>query len=81
MSDMKFLMRISLGNDAMQDGRDIARALRKAADEIEDEGPFEEPLVVDTVLVKGIWDDNGNNVGMWTVKSLTPEQYARQAAW
>lgn len=77
---IKFLLRISLGN-GMQDGRDIAGALRQIAAEIEDEGPFEEPMITDTILVKGIWDDNGQNVGQWTVKALSAEQFTRQAAW
>jgi len=60
--DVKFTIEISLGNDAMQSGPDVAKALRKVAD-------FIEAYESAATLVGGgpIRDDNGNRVGKWGV--------------
>ncbi len=51
----RFELKIDLGNDAMQGGPDVARALRKVADRIEDD-----------LEARGkILDDNGNTVGTY----------------
>jgi hypothetical protein len=56
----KFTLIIELGNDAMQDGRNVADALRKLAGRIED-NDFRR------VDGGGIMDLNGNSVGKWEV--------------
>jgi hypothetical protein len=48
-----FRLTISLGNDAMRGGPDVARALRQVADRIEN----------DLDARGNIWDENGNTVG------------------
>ena len=58
---MKFELNIGLGNDAMQDGRDVAEALRKLAIEIE-EYHFPGPSVPCRVR-----DANGARVGYWVI--------------
>ncbi len=51
----RFELSITLGNDAMQGGPDVARALRQVADRIED-----------GLEARGsIRDDNGNTVGTY----------------
>lgn len=62
----RFVLEIDLGNDAMQDGRDIAGALMEVAGRIEDHGPFDTPRspVVGTIL-----DGNGSFVGRWSVRA------------
>jgi len=80
-SEMMFLLKITLGDDGMLCGGDIADALRETADRIEDEGIFEEPLLQDTVLNGSVIDTEGNVHGRWAVKSLSPEQAERQVAW
>ena len=52
-----FALKISLGNEAMQTGEDVARALRKVADKL-DRGEDRGRVV----------DDNGNAVGEWGMK-------------
>jgi hypothetical protein len=78
---MRFALEIKLGNDAMQDGTDIADALERVAGKIRDEGPFESPMIVDTVLSSGIMDANGARVGQWAVQSLAPEQAEQRTAF
>lgn len=51
---MKFKLEITLGNDAMQTGEDIAEALCKVGE-----------AVIVGVEKSGIWDINGNRVGHW----------------
>lgn len=61
---MTFTLTIELGNDAMQDGSDIAGALRKVA------GKLAGCSARDLVGNSGkIMDVNGNSVGEWEVKS------------
>jgi hypothetical protein len=82
MSDVtKFLLEINFGDDTVQDGGDIAGLLREVADLIEDEGPFEEPLLLDTILSRAILNTNGTACGRWAVKSLSAEQATRQIGW
>jgi hypothetical protein len=50
----KFTLEIKLGNDAMQDQCDVARALAKLAGEL-------------TGRSGTIRDDNGNRVGTWSI--------------
>jgi len=54
-----FTLKITLGNEAMQTGSDIARALRDIADDIEDQDQM-------SGTGGNIMDDNGNSVGKWT---------------
>jgi hypothetical protein len=61
----RFELKIELGNDAMQTGADVARALRKLAEHMEDtdlETPIDRP---DSGHVR---DTNGNRVGIWCVR-------------
>lgn len=51
----KFVLEITMGNDAMQDGADVAGLLRDAADYLESGGTS------DT-----LYDYNGNKVGTYT---------------
>lgn len=51
----RFELNITLGNDAMQSGPDVARALREVADRIEDGLEARGP----------IRDANGNTVGQY----------------
>jgi hypothetical protein len=57
---MKFSLTIELGNDAMQNASDVARALRKLAGKI-DLREF------DKIDGGKIMDVNGNSVGEWEV--------------
>jgi hypothetical protein len=52
-----FELRIQLGNDAMQDNLDVARALRRTADALEAEGSESRQ--------QRVRDDNGNTVGFF----------------
>ena len=62
---MKFTVHITLGNDAMQSGEDLAGSLRKLADLLEDT-PTISPC--DLHLYGVIMDHNGNKVGKWEVR-------------
>ena len=59
----QFILKIQLGNDAMQTGYDIAGALREIADKVYDNEDMRE-----FTGVKRIMDLNGNTVGSWMVK-------------
>lgn len=50
-----YIINIRIGNDAMQTGGDVAGALRKLADRIEEESPDLEP--------HSLFDGKGNRVG------------------
>lgn len=56
---------IRLGNEAMQDGTDVARALDKIIDELE--WNYTAQLKPHVGLSKPILDLNGNVVGTWTI--------------
>lgn len=60
---MKFTLKIDLENEAMQEGADLAEALRKVANAIEPRthAGLEQ-------CESHIWDRNGNKVGRWAVK-------------
>lgn len=57
----KFTVTIELGDDAMQDGQDVARALKEVARKVRD-------LRFSHADGGGIMDLNGNSVGKWEVK-------------
>ena len=59
----QFILKITLGNDAMITGYDIAGALRDIADKINDNEDMRE-----FSGQKRIMDLNGNTVGSWSVK-------------
>lgn len=62
----EFNLSIRLGNDAMQTGRDVAEALRKAADRVE--STHDDVNLDDwNGLSGGIRDLNGASVGRWEV--------------
>ena len=61
MEPTQFELTIRLGNAAMQTAADVADALRRAADWIEEYAAMEHGEAV-TLL-----DANGNRVGAWTV--------------
>ena len=74
-----FRLYINLGNDAMQTHEDLAAALRKIADDVEnprDIAPFAESDG-DGILRAGwyqtIRDANGNDVGRYAVKDAENE--------
>jgi hypothetical protein len=58
-----FLLRIDMGNDAMQTGDDVAIALRVLA------GMVESPGVIPFSHYRNIYDINGNIVGKFGVKN------------
>lgn len=57
---MYFQLIIELGNDAMQDGTDVANVLRVLSNKLETCG-FENDIV------GTVRDENGNTVGRWEV--------------
>lgn len=61
---MRFMLAITLGNDAMQTGEDVADALRAVAAQLEQHGTITE----DDAVQVGIRDLNGNSVGTWKVE-------------
>ena len=58
-----FELELKLGNAAMCTGADIADALRRAADWIEDYEPGE----MEDGRAVSLFDQNGNRVGEWRV--------------
>lgn len=58
---MQFTLTIELGNDAMQDGRDVMKALAQVAAKI----AHNTMKLVDSGKIRDI---NGNTVGQWEVK-------------
>jgi hypothetical protein len=56
-----FNLTIALGNDAMQNGDDIAEALRHTASRVEAGG-------LETLQSGPVRDLNGNTVGSWEVR-------------
>ncbi len=58
----KFTLEIELGNDAMNSASDIAGALIKVAKRIEMNN-----YSVESSIVRGIMDENGNSVGSWEI--------------
>lgn len=58
---MKFTLEINLGNDAMKDSQDLAKALHRIARKIDIEG-----INFEAVGGGYIFDDNGNEVGTFT---------------
>ena len=59
----QFILKITLGNEAMITGYDIAGALKDIADKINDNEDMRE-----FTGQKRIMDLNGNTVGSWSVK-------------
>jgi hypothetical protein len=57
---------ISLGNDAMLTSYDVARALRKIAERLEDNQYLEQDDM--EVMARGIMDDNGLTCGSWGIR-------------
>lgn len=58
----KFILEIDLGNDAMDNSADVAKALKDISERLERaEYDFAQ------YLVRGISDVNGNYVGSWRV--------------
>jgi hypothetical protein len=61
---MKFQLTITLGNDAMLNEQDLADAIRRVAQSVEQ---FE--IVAGSTIIGGTTrDDNGNKVGSWVVE-------------
>ena len=58
----QFILKITLGNDAMQTGNDIAIALRNVA------GILYDRDIIKHIEPSKIMDFNGNAVGSWQVK-------------
>ncbi len=67
---MGFSLKIKLGNAAMLTGEDIAAALRKVADRVENESTHsmndDNESQIDEIDGR-IYDENGNSVGAWAV--------------
>lgn len=64
---MKFVLEIELGNDAMQNGTDVIKAIRESL-------KGEESLPLDEGTAGRLWDENGNLVGSWKVIEDAPPQ-------
>lgn len=58
----EFVLKIKLGNEAMQSAEDVAYALRDLANRLEDSYPTDGSIV----------DTNGNVVGYWTLEGKLP---------
>ncbi|HEX5426541.1 MAG TPA: hypothetical protein VFW94_23540 [Candidatus Acidoferrales bacterium] len=69
---MNFQLSITLGNDAMQTGEDVIRALFDSL-----KGEAHLPLGVGVGGV--LWDVNGNTVGRWEVTDDAPAQPTTEA--
>lgn len=70
-----FALTIRLANAAMQTSSDVAEALRKAADQVDEHA---DTLIGWHGMSRGILDDNGNTVGSWRVVNLdTPKETAK----
>ena len=65
---MKLQLSIDMGNDAMQDGTDLATALRREAARLED--GFSSGYITDA---------NGNQVGHWEITGYAEREAAIQA--
>ena len=63
---MKFMLSITLGNDAMQDSGDVADALRRIANEIESDGWG--TRCAGGYTAQTVFDINGNTVGQFKVR-------------
>ena len=59
----EMFLRIELGNDAMRTSTDVATALRKVAERLEEKGYLEDEEM--NSLNRGIMDLNGRTVGEW----------------
>lgn len=59
---MRFQLKIQLGNDAMQEPEDVARALERVAEQLREVGWRGAP----------VRDMNGNRVGEWSVSGVRP---------
>lgn len=61
---MKFELTISLGNDAMNNEQDLADAIRKVANSVE-----QFSITPGSTIIGGTTrDENGNKVGTWFVQ-------------
>lgn len=61
---MKFQLTISLGNDAMLNEHDLAEAIRKVANSVE-----QFSIEAGSTIIGGTTrDENGNKVGTWFVE-------------
>lgn len=60
---MEFILNIKLGNDAMRDGADIVKALRRTIQHLEHITYEGLPNRRETIM-----DANGNSVGRWYIK-------------
>lgn len=70
---MKFIVEIELGNDAMQTNRDVSKALRQVAKEVDHQGAmFRKPTEFK------IRDLNGNTVGRYETAD-EPKKPARDS--
>lgn len=58
----EFVLKIKLGNEAMQSAEDVAWALRHLAHRLEEPGPTSGKVM----------DLNGNVVGSWTLEGSLP---------
>ena len=66
---MEFKLRITLGNDAMQTGHDVAEALRQTAAKLDDGSGYDGLEPFHHLNIK---DLNGNVVGTYAVKQTEP---------
>jgi hypothetical protein len=64
----QFVLKINLGNEAMQTGSDVSQALRSIADFIQDNGNMESYSRDNGYPGKYVKDVNGNSIGFWTVE-------------
>ena len=64
---MKLTIEIEIGNEAMQTGADLARAVKGVAKSIDNIFEGGEPISHSLIAGSNIRDENGNRVGGWTI--------------
>lgn len=65
---MKLKIEIEIGNEAMQTGTDLARAVKRVAKSIDNIFEGGEPISHGLLGSSTVRDDNGNRVGGWTIE-------------
>lgn len=65
---MKLTLTIETGNDAMQTGDDLAKALKAVSKTVANIFEGGEPMGDFAVSPMTIRDDNGNRVGSWEIQ-------------
>ena len=69
---MQFTLSITLGNDAMQTGEDLAAALHSVANKLTALGDDPIDDLEDFDAFGRVMDANGNGVGRWLIQERLP---------